>query len=126
MDSFTHLLNLFVSCLKEAIAIRKQPANMNRDEGQFYHSHLYDDLLVANANTSSNSVTEKSSNTVTKQSRMQCSQHRIVTQPSVLIKITSCYRNVHYQHVCFFYWTKYQNLFTSFTGSSTSLDEYFQ
>ena len=36
----------------------------------------------------------------------QCSQHRIVT-PSVLIKITGCYRNVHYQ------------LYVSFTGLDT-------
>ena len=42
-----------------------------------------------------------------------CSQHRIVTPPSVLIKITSCYRNIHYQQVCFFNWTKYHKLFTN-------------
>ena len=38
--------NKFKRWVKEAIAIRKQPANMNRDEGQFYLSHLYDDRLV--------------------------------------------------------------------------------
>ena len=31
--------------IKEAIAIRKTPANMNRDEGRYMLSHLYDDLL---------------------------------------------------------------------------------
>ena len=31
--------------VKEAINIRKNPANMNRDEGRYILSHLYDDLL---------------------------------------------------------------------------------
>ena len=32
--------------IKEAINIRKNPRNMNRDEGRYLLSHLYDDLLV--------------------------------------------------------------------------------
>ena len=32
--------------IKEAITIRKNPRNMNRDEGRYQLSHLYDDLLV--------------------------------------------------------------------------------
>ena len=35
--------------VKEAITIRKQRTTMNRDEGQFNLSHVYDDLLVAKA-----------------------------------------------------------------------------
>ena len=35
--------------VKEAITIRKQRKTMNRDEGQFNLSHVYDDLLVAKA-----------------------------------------------------------------------------
>ncbi len=31
---------------KEAISIRKQGTPMNRDEGQYNLSHVYDDLLV--------------------------------------------------------------------------------
>ena len=36
--------------IKEAVHIRILP-NMNRDEGRFYLSHLYDDLLGAVANS---------------------------------------------------------------------------
>ena len=32
--------------IKEAISIRKQGATMNRNEGQYNLSHVYDDLLV--------------------------------------------------------------------------------
>ena len=32
--------------IREAIAIKKHPNNMNRDEGRYFLSHLYDDLLV--------------------------------------------------------------------------------
>lgn len=33
--------------MKEAIAIRKTPVTMNRDEGRYMLSHLYDDLLCS-------------------------------------------------------------------------------
>ena len=32
--------------VKEAIVIRRTPKNMNRDEGRYTLSHLYDDLLI--------------------------------------------------------------------------------
>ena len=32
--------------IKEAITIRKNPSNMNRDEGRYQLSHMYDDLLT--------------------------------------------------------------------------------
>ena len=32
--------------IKEAVTIRKHPENMNRDEGRYQLSHLYDDLLL--------------------------------------------------------------------------------
>ena len=35
--------------IKEAINIRRNPRNMNRDEGRYQLSHLYDDLLVPGA-----------------------------------------------------------------------------
>ena len=37
--------------VKEAIAIRKQDKTMNRDEGQYFLSHVYDDLLKTSRNT---------------------------------------------------------------------------
>ena len=43
--------------VKEAMHIRKQGTTMNRDEGQFNLSHVYDDLLVEK--TSSNTVTKQ-------------------------------------------------------------------
>ena len=43
--------------VKEAIEIRKQRTTMNRDEGQFNLSHVFDDLLVAK--TSRNTVSKQ-------------------------------------------------------------------
>ena len=50
--------------LKEAIEIRKPQTIMNRDEGQYYLSHIYDELLVAK--TSDNSVAKQYGNSVVK------------------------------------------------------------
>ena len=41
----------FTRWVKEAIAIRKQDKTMNRDEGQYFLSHVYDDLLKSSRNT---------------------------------------------------------------------------
>ena len=46
--------NQFTRWIKEANENRKQPANMKRDEGQFYMSHVVYEFLVANAKTSTN------------------------------------------------------------------------
>ena len=32
-------------CIKEAITIRREKENMNRDEGRYTLSHLYDDII---------------------------------------------------------------------------------
>ena len=32
-------------CLKEAICIRKTKAVINRDEGNYEHPHVYDDVI---------------------------------------------------------------------------------
>ena len=48
MASFTHLLYLvYKRWVKEAIEIRKRRgATMNRDEGQYFLSHIFDELLL--------------------------------------------------------------------------------
>ena len=38
--------NRFKRWIKEAIAIRKEGTTMNRDEGQYNLSHIFDDLLM--------------------------------------------------------------------------------
>ena len=47
--------------IKEAIAIRKQGTTMNRDEGQYYLSHVFDDLLKK---STGNLVTKQQSTSV--------------------------------------------------------------
>ena len=50
--------NRYKRWIKEAIAIRKQGKTMNRDEGQYNLSHVFDDLLTADkssGNTASSS-----------------------------------------------------------------------
>ena len=46
----------YMRWIKEAIAIRKEGTTMNRDEGQYYLSHVFDDLLKK---STSNLVTEQ-------------------------------------------------------------------
>ena len=54
--------------IKEAITIRKQGTTMNRDEGQYNLSHIFDDLLMEKS--SGNSVAKQRSTTAVQRSSL--------------------------------------------------------
>ena len=60
--------------IKEAITIRKQGATMNRDEGQYHLSHVFDDLLVdktsRNTQPAGNAVAKQHSSTAVNRSSL--------------------------------------------------------